>query len=67
MIVEPITNKIARVVSYFVPLGIVIVLSQKYLKATDSCGSTNWVRLYSMYGQKGFDGAEVMIRKENNP
>ena len=61
---EPITNKVARIASYLMPLGIVIVLSQKYLKATDSFGATRWIRLYSMYGQKGFNGAEVLIRKD---
>ena len=61
---EPVTNFIARWVLYFIPLGFIIILTQKYLKATDSHYKTKWTRLYSSYGRKGFNGAEVLIRNE---
>lgn len=63
---ESMINFIARHIAYILPLGIIIILTQKYLKATDNHGKTKWTRLYSMYGRKGFHGAEILIRNEKN-
>lgn len=63
---EPIFNKIKRYIVYLTPTGIVIYLTKKFLNPGDSMGKTKWSRLYSMYGIKGYDGAEILIRNEKN-
>lgn len=61
---EPLFNKVKRYVIYITPVGVVIYFTKKLLKPTDNFGKTTWNRLYSMYGIKGYDGAEILIRNQ---
>ncbi len=62
---EPLNNKIKRYFWFLIPFGVVVYLLQRFGKAVDSCGTTEWCRVYSSYSDK-YSGAVVLVRKPEN-